>query len=722
MGHFGRVCRGAEKKIHGMGKNSYSSEETDSSDDEYQQAKNLHLLHLKSLRIHEVGNENDMPRDNKWWETVQVGHGRLQCQLDTGAQASVMTAKQLQSVAPNARIKKTHKRLVSYSQHQIVPRGCTTLKVKHKEKEIKVKFFIIDKAHNPILSGKVCKALNLVKRLVSYSQHQIVPRGCTTLKVKHKEKEIKVKFFIIDKAHNPILSGKVCEALNLVKRIHEIDHNLKELLIQHPDLENATGSMPGTYSIKIDPTVTPVVHGPRRQPAALLPKITSKLKEMEKEGHLAKVTQPTDWVNSMVVAQKGEKIRICIDPSDLNKAIKREHYPSKTVEEITTKIPGAKVFSVLDAKSGYLQMKIDYESSLLTTMNTPLGRYRWLKLPFGIKSAPEMYQRAMDDMLEGIEYAYAIMDDILIAGRDVAHHDAVLRQVLDRAQSYNLKLNFDKVKIRKEEVPYVGHLISAHGLKPDPTKVEAMKNMPAPENKDDVRRFLGSVQYLAKFLPRLAEVEEPLRHLTKKDTVFHWDKPQENAFQRIKDLCCTAPILAYYDVKKDVKIQCDASKNAVGAVLLQEGKPIAYASRKLRTSELNWSPIEKEMLAIVFSTGKAREYILGKKTVVQTDHKPLETIFRKPLLSAPLRLQIMMLKVKGYDLKVEYLPGKKQVIADTLSRASLNVMPPERKEFQVNMPERISVTQYKCQELQQRTANELHDLYAVIQVGWPTTK
>ncbi|CAB4030793.1 Retrovirus-related Pol poly from transposon [Paramuricea clavata] len=310
---------------------------------------------------------------------------------------------------------------------------------------------------------------------------------------------------------------------------------------------------------------------------------------MEKEGHLAKVTQPTDLVNSMVVAQKGEKIRICIDPSDLNKAIKREHYPSKTVEEITTKIPGAEVFSVLDAKSGYLQMKIDYESSLLTTMNTPLGRYRWLKLPFGIKSAPEMYQRAMDDMLEGIKYAYAIMDDILIAGRDVAHHDAVLRQVLDRAQSCNLKLNFDK----------------------------------------------------------------------------------ENAFQRIKDLCCTAPILSYYDVKKDAKIQCDASKNAVGAVLLQEGKTIAYESRKLRTSELNWSPIEKEMLAIVFSTGKFREYILGKETVVQTDHKPLETMFRKPLLSAPLRLQTMMLKVKGYDLKVEYLPGKKQVIADTLSRASL---------------------------------------------------
>ena len=180
---------------------------------------------------------------------------------------------------------------------------------------------------------------------------------------------------------------------------------------------------------------TPVVHGPRRQPAALLPKITAKLKEMEKEGHLAKVSQPTDWVNSMVVSSRGEKIRICLDPGDLNKAVKREHYPIPTVEEIAAKIPEAKVFTVLDAKSGYLQMKLDYESSLLTTMNTPIGRYRWLKLPFGIKSAPELYQRAMDEMLEDIDHAYAIMDDILIAGRDIAHHDSVLNEVLHRART-----------------------------------------------------------------------------------------------------------------------------------------------------------------------------------------------------------------------------------------------------------------------------------------------
>ena len=224
-------------------------------------------------------------------------------------------------------------------------------------------------------------------------------------------------------------------SLKLVQWVHQLDTDLKELLDWHPDLENASGAMPWTYSIKIDPTAKPVVHGPQWQPAALLPKIVDKLKEMEKEGHLAKLMQPTDWVNSMVVSSQGEKIRICLDPADLSKAVKREHYPIPTVEEIVAKIPDATVFTVLDAKSGYLQMKLEYESSLLTTMSTPTGRYTWLRLPFGIESAPEMYQRAMEEMLQGIDHAYAIVDDKLVAGRDTSHHDSVLEKVLYRGKS-----------------------------------------------------------------------------------------------------------------------------------------------------------------------------------------------------------------------------------------------------------------------------------------------
>ncbi|KAK2562371.1 Enzymatic polyprotein [Acropora cervicornis] len=197
-------------------------------------------------------------------------------------------------------------------------------------------------------------------------------------------------------------------------RIHnlQVDADLKELQDQNKDLHSASVAILGTYSLKSDSTATPVVIGPRRQPAALLPKIVGKLNEMEEEGHLVKVTQPTDWANSMVSSR----------------------------EEIAAKILDAKVFTFLNAKSGYLQMKLDYESSPLTTMNTPNRQIQiQTKLPFGIKSAPEIFRRAMDEMLESIDHPFAIMDDILVTGRDIAHHDSVLVKVLDQAKRFNDK-------------------------------------------------------------------------------------------------------------------------------------------------------------------------------------------------------------------------------------------------------------------------------------------
>ena len=161
-----------------------------------------------------------------------------------------------------------------------------------------------------------------------------------------------------------------------------------------------------------------MVHRPRRQPQALAEKVKAKLSEMEEKGHIAKVTTPTDWVSSMVVVTKQDKVRICLDPKDLNRAIKREHYRLPVVEEVVAAFPDAKVFSIFDAKSGFLQIKLYYESSPLMTFNTPQGQYQWLRLPFGVKSVPEIFQRVMDQMLEGIEGARAIMDGILVTGKD----------------------------------------------------------------------------------------------------------------------------------------------------------------------------------------------------------------------------------------------------------------------------------------------------------------
>ena len=209
----------------------------------------------------------------------------------------------------------------------------------------------------------------------------------------------------------------------------------------------------------------------------------------------------------MVAVLKGDKVCVCIDPSDLNKVILREHYPMRTVEDVVSDIQNAKMFSVLDAKSVYLQIEIDEKSSFLTTFNTPIGRFRWLRLPFGIKSAPEIFQKIMDK----IDGAIAIVDDILIAGTDRNHHDQILRQVTERATKYNLKLNLEKCNICQKSVSYVGHLLTQDGLRTDPAKVKAVQDMQRPEDKQGVKRFLGFVTYLSKFIPRLSEIDSPLR-------------------------------------------------------------------------------------------------------------------------------------------------------------------------------------------------------------------
>jgi len=345
----------------------------------------------------------------------------------------------------------------------------------------------------------------------------------------------------------------------------------------------------------------------------------------------------------------------------------REHHPMKTVEEVLAQIAGAKVFSVLDAKSGFLQICLDEESSFLTTFNTPVGRYRWLRLPFGIKSAPEIFQRIMDQMLEGISGATAVMDDILVAARTVAEDDRILKKVIYRATQYNLKLNMDKCLIRRSEVQYVGHLLTSEGLKPDPRKVQAVEDMPAPTDKEGVRRFIGFVTYLSKFIPNLSEEDAPLRQLLKNDIQFQWQPAQQCAFDRLKQLCCKPPVLGYFDVNKPIQIQADASQNGLGAVLLQNDRPIAYTSRSLTDPERRYAQIEKEMLSIVHGCVKFHNYILGTDITVFNDHKPLEAIFSKPLLQAPMRLQKMMLKLQWYNPTIKYQCGKQMEFADTLS-------------------------------------------------------
>jgi hypothetical protein len=256
----------------------------------------------------------------------------------------------------------------------------------------------------------------------------------------------------------------------------------------------------------------PVVRPPRRVPFKIRDLVKKKLDNMEQLKLICKVTEPTEWVNPMLAVQKGGgDVRICLDPLDLNKVIKRQHYPVPTAQELFARIGKAKFFSTLDATSGFLQIPLSEESSFVTTFATPFGRYRFLRLPFGICSAPEVYQQTMIQLFGDLSGVEIYLDDFFVWGETREEHDDRLKAVFDRCAQVNLKLNATKCKFLQPEIPWIGHIISHHHLKPDPEKIEAIRAFPEPASKEDLQRLLGMVNYLAKFCENLSSTAKPLR-------------------------------------------------------------------------------------------------------------------------------------------------------------------------------------------------------------------
>lgn len=262
-----------------------------------------------------------------------------------------------------------------------------------------------------------------------------------------------------------------------------------------------------------------------------------------------------------------------------------------TLEELLPELSKARIFSSFDAKDGFYQVSLDEDSSKLTTFWTPLGRYRYLRMPFGISLAPEVFESKLQECLADLPGVKVIRDDILVVGygendSEAKHnHDQNVIRLLERARQVNLKLNKSKVKLRQAEVKFMGHVISKDGLKPDPDKVTAIKNMPKPTSKSEVLTLLGFVNYLSKFLPKLSDVSAPLRELTTNQAQFTWARQHDEAFVAIQQLVIQHPVLKFYDVEEEVTIQTDASNKGLGAVLTQNGQPVAFASRTLSLTE-----------------------------------------------------------------------------------------------------------------------------------------
>ena len=269
--------------------------------------------------------------------------------------------------------------------------------------------------------------------------------------------------------------------------------------------------------------------------------VEEQLKRMEEAGVIERVTGPTEWCAPMVPVQKSkDKLRICVDPRKLNSAVTRARFVLPTLEDVAPKLAGAQYFSKLDASSGFWQIPLHRESAKLTTFITPFGRFCFKRLPFGITCAPEIFQGLMTDLLKKEKGCEAIMDDIIVYGKSVEDHDENLHKTLKIIKESGLKLNKNKCEFRKSTLNYFGHVLSADGVSPDPGKVKAIRELPAPTNVPELRRVIGMINYLGKFIPNLAGEILPMTELLKSDRVWtfsarglHQSKRETFKFDRV---------------------------------------------------------------------------------------------------------------------------------------------------------------------------------------------
>ena len=416
---------------------------------------------------------------------------------------------------------------------------------------------------------------------------------------------------------------------------------------------------------------------PRRMPFLVREEVARQLETMQQNG----VIQPSNspWSSPVVMVRKKDgSHRFCVDYRALNSVTKTDTFPLPRIDDLLDQLGGARYFSTLDLASGFWQIQMDAASREKTAFVTPHGLYEFLVMPFGLKNVPTVFQRLMQRVLHGLnpeegkQFVAAYLDDILVFSETLQDHLTHLRSVIDRLKSANLKLKPAKCMFMRKEVEYLGHIITAEGLKP---------NFPVPKNVPDMRRFLGMASYYRRFIPKFAKIAQPLHHLTAKDVPFQWSPECEAAFAILKEKLVTHPVLSYPRFGEEFTLETDASILGLGAVLCQKQAdrrlhPIAYASRALNPAEKNYGVTELETLAVVWGISHFHSYLYGGDLTVVTDHSAV-----KPVLEAPNptgKHARWWTRVYGRGIKsvdIIYRPGRENASADALSRSPVSPPP-----------------------------------------------
>ena len=416
----------------------------------------------------------------------------------------------------------------------------------------------------------------------------------------------------------------------------------------------------------------PIKQRPRRVPLAYADEEKQAIEDLLQKGVIRKSTSP--WSSPIVlVKKKSGAVRPCVDYRRLNALVKPDGFPLPRVQDCLDAVAGSALFSSFDLTSGYFQIPLKQEDIPKSAFCCKYGHFEMLRLPFGLNNAASTFQRTMELALQGLQWVTCLIyiDDIIVFGADFDQHMARVEEVLDRIAKAGLKLKPDKCHMLQTEVVFLGHLVSKKGILPDPANIMKIVDWPRPTNCKQVKQFVATGSYYRRFVRDYARIARPLIDLTRKDAIFQWSPACEDAFKEIKKILIGPEVMGYpMNEAGTFYLDTDASGIGLGGVLsqIQEGRErvIAYGSRGLSKAERNYCITEQELLAVVFMIQHFRQYLLGRRFIVRTDHQALVWLFSLKEPNGKIARWIEILA--SYDFSVEYRPGKKMSHCDALSR------------------------------------------------------
>ena len=572
--------------------------------------------------------------------------------------------------------------------------------------------------------------------LVTYTGERLNVLGQMSVQVQYEEQESQLPLIVVDCKGPPLFGRNWLRKIRLNWMcIKQVSTGLDRLLKRYGDVfHNELGTLQGIQAkLVVQENTTPKFFKPRSVPYAIRGAIEKDLERLESLGVIEKVNY-SDWAAPIVPVPKADgSVRICGDYKvTVNPVLQVDQHPVPKAEDLFASLAGGKKFTKLDLSHAYQQVLLEPESRKYVTINTHKGLYSYNRLPFGVASAPAVFQQTMEKILQGLPMVVVYIDDILISGHTDEEHLENLEKVLQRLQQYGLRLKHEKCFFLQSSVEYLGYIIDAKGLHATPKKIEAIVNAPQPGNVQELRSFLGLVNYYGKFIQNMSTPAHPLNNLLRHSTPWNWSQECETAFQQLKQKLASADVLVHYDPNLPLRLACDASAYGVGAVISHvfpsgDEQPIAYASRTLTPSEKNYAQIEKEALGLVFGVKKFHQFLYGRKFTLVTDHKPLTTVLnpRKGLPTlAAVRMQRWALLLSAYQYDIEFRSTSEHANADSFSRLPI---PTANKgegsaivasTFNINQ---IDVLPLGTKQLKQATDSDpvLSKVLRFTQKGWP---